>query len=143
MKSAYRDIEFPDITTADVAFVAHGKTLGEAFENSALAMFEIMVNTKDVKPRVERKLMAKGIDLKSLMFNFLNEMLVIVDSEGMVFSKFVVKVNEKEFTLSASCFGEKVSDKMETRTEVKAATYHKMDISRNEKGWKAMVILDI
>lgn len=143
MKTPYKGIEFPDITTADVAFIAHGKSLDEAFENSALAMFEVMVKTKDVKPKIEKKIKAKGIDLKSLMFNFLNELLIMVDSESMVFSKFKVVVDEKKFTLVASCFGEKVSDKIETRTEVKAATYHKMDISRNAKGWKAMVILDI
>lgn len=143
MNSLRKNIEFPDITTADVAFIARGKSLNQAFENSALAMFEIMVNTKDVKPKVEKKIKAKGIDLKSLMFNFLNELLVLVDSKGMVFSNFKIKVNEKNFTLVASCFGEKVSEKMETRTEVKAATYHQMAIEKEKKGWKAQVILDI
>ena len=41
-----KKFEYIDITTADVAFVAYGKDLNELFENAALAMFEVMVNTK-------------------------------------------------------------------------------------------------
>jgi SHS2 domain-containing protein len=140
-----KKFEFPDITTADVAFIAYGKDLNEVFENSALAMSEVMVNTKDVKPVIEKNISAKGIDLKSLLFNFLNEILVLVDSEGIVFSKFNVRVDEKSLTLDASCFGEKVNEKMETKTEVKAATYHKMIMEKDHKTktWKSQVILDI
>lgn len=136
--------KFIDITTADVAFVAYGKNLDELFANSALAMFEVMVNTKQIKPKVKREVKVKGNDLQSLLFNWLNQLLVYVDSKNLAFSEFNVKVDEKSLKLKAVCRGEKIDrEKHETRTEVKAATYHKMEVKKEKNRWKAQVILDI
>jgi len=135
--------KFLDITTADVAFEAYGKDLNELFANAALAMFEVMINTKQIEPKIERKVRIEGNDLQSLMFNWLNSLLVFVDSENLAFSKFEVRIDEEKLKLEAICKGEEIKrEKHETRTHVKAATYHQMEIKKN-KIWKAKVILDI
>ena len=136
--------EFVDITTADVAFVAYGKDLNELFENAALAMFEVMVNTRQIEEKVEEKVSVDGYDLESLMFNWLNELLYISDSKNMAFNKFIVKIDESNLRLEATCRGEVINPKKhETRTVVKAATYHQMKIWKENDIWKAQVILDI
>jgi len=136
--------EFVDITTADVAFIAYGKNLDELFSNAALAMFEIMINTKQIKPKVKKKLRTNGNDLESLMFNWLNALLVYVDGSNLAFNKFKVKVNEKRLSLAAECRGEKMnSKKHEIRTAVKAATYHKLEVNKANNYWKAKVIVDV
>lgn len=138
-----KKFEFLDITTADTCFVAYGKDLNELFANAALAMLEVIINTKQIKPAIKKEVDAKGIDLQSLMFNWLNELLVYVDAENLAFSEFDVKVDEKKLKLKAVCKGEKMNRKKhETRTHVKAATYHAMKIEKNEI-WRAKVILDI
>ena len=136
--------EFVDITTADVAFVAHGKDLDELIANSALAMFEVMVNTKQIKPKIGKKIKVRAEDLKSLLFSWLNELLVYVDGDNIAFSEFDVKVDEKKFELAANCKGEKIDRKKhETRTAVKSCTYHQMKVEKVKNEWKAQVILDI
>jgi SHS2 domain-containing protein len=56
------------------------------------------------------------------MFNWLNELLVYVDSENLAFSRFDIEVDEKKPQLSAECYGEHIDPMMhETRTVVKAA----------------------
>ena len=136
--------EFVDITTADIAFVAYGKSLSELFGNAAVAMFEIMINTRQVRPVVTEMIRVKGTDLESLMFNWLNALLVHVDGDGVAFSKFNVNLDEEKFSLSASCVGEKIDSKRhEVRTEVKAATYHKLEIKKEDGLWRARVIIDI
>jgi len=138
-----RKFKFIDITTADVAFEAYGRSLEKLFANAALAMFEVMINTKQVEPKIERKVEAQGNDLQSLMFSWLNSLLVFVDSENLAFSEFKVKVDEKNFKLEGICKGEEMNrEKHETRTHVKACTYHQMEIKKN-KIWKARIILDI
>jgi len=135
--------KFLDITTSDSAFEATGKDLNELFASSALAMFEVMINTKQIKPEVKREVKAQADDLKGLLFEWLNELLVFYGAENLAFSKFEVKIDEKNFKLDATCWGEQINpEKHETRAEVKAATYHKMKIEKNET-WKARVILDI
>ncbi len=139
-----KKFEFVDITTADVAFRAYGKDLSELFANSALAMFEVIIDTSQVKPKVSRKVKAKADDLQGLMFKWLNELLVFVDSESLAFSNFTVKVDEKKLSLSAVCKGERIdSAKHEVRTAVKAATYHKLEVKKVKGIWQAQVILDI
>ena len=134
---------FIDITTADVAFEAWGKDLNELFANAALAMFEVMVNTEKVEAKEVREIEVEGIDLESLLFNWLNELLFYYGSENLVFKKFEVEVDEKNFRLRAKAYGEKFDrEKHEPKTEVKSCTYHKLKIEKNEI-WKARVILDI
>jgi SHS2 domain-containing protein len=139
-----KKFEFVDITTADIAFVAYGKNLDELFSNAALAMFEVMINTKEIKQRISKKIKLKGNDLQSLMFNWLNELLVYVDGDNLAFSKFNVKVDEKKNELKAECKGEVMnSKKHEIKTGVKSATYHKLEVKKEEGIWKTQVILDI
>ena len=136
--------KFIDITTSDVAFIAYGKDLNELFANAALAMFEVMINSKQIEPKVERKVKVKGDDLLSLLFEWLNELLFYYGAENLAFSKFEVKVDEKNFGLAATCYGEKINpEKHETKTEVKACTMHKMKIEKVNNIWQAQVILDI
>ena len=136
--------KFVDITTADVAFLAYGEDLNELFANAALAMFEVMIDTKKIKPKVNREMKVNGNDLQSLMFNWLNELLVFVDSENLAFSQFDVKVDEKKLGLKAVCKGEKIDlKKHEVRANVKACTYHLMEIKKVKNTWQAQVILDI
>jgi len=138
-----KKFEFVDITTADVAFDAFGKNLEELFTNAALAFFEIMINTEQVKPKLKKEIKVDGDDLESLMFNWLNALLVYVDGENLAFSKFDVKIDEKKFNLDAICKGEEIDVKRhETRTAIKAATYHKLEIKK-DKFWQARVIVDI
>jgi SHS2 domain-containing protein len=138
-----RKFKFIDITTSDVAFEAYGRSLNELFANAALAMFEVMINTEQIKPRVLRKTEVKGNDLQSLLFNWLNGLLIFYGAENLAFSKFKVKIDEKNLELKAECLGEKIDpEKHETRTEVKACTYHLLEIKKN-KAFTARVILDI
>jgi len=136
--------KFLDITTADIAFEAYGKSLNELFANAALAMFEVMVNTKQIKPKIKKSVELKSIDLKGLLFSWLNKLLVFFGSENLAFSKFKVKIDKKNLSLKAECFGEKIDlKKHEVKTEVKACTYHKMKIEKIKDKWKAQIILDI
>lgn len=138
-----KKFEFLDITTADACFLAYGKDLNELFANSALAMFEVMINTKQIKPKVKKEVEVKARDLQGLLFSWLNELLVFYGAENLAFSKFEVKIDEKNLELKANCYGEKINPKKhETRNEVKAATMHKMEVKKN-KEWKAQVIVDI
>jgi len=139
-----KNFEFLDITTADAAFAAYGKNLNELFANAALAMFEVMVNTKKIKPKVDREVEIEAKDLCGLLFEWLNNLLIFYGSENLAFSKFNVKIDEKNFKLKAECFGERIDpEKHETKTEVKACTYHKMEIKKIKDKWRAQVIVDI
>ncbi|MFQ5648178.1 MAG: archease [Candidatus Aenigmatarchaeota archaeon] len=138
-----KKFEYPDITTSDVAFRAYGKDLAELFANSGLALMEVTVNTKQIKPKVMKHIILQARDLKALMFDWLSELIFFIDSENLALVKFELKVDEKALKLEGTAWGETMDpDRHETRTHVKACTYHKMEIKKN-KLWSAQVILDI
>jgi len=144
--SEEKKFEFPDITTSDSAFTAYGKSLNDVFCNAALALFETITNTKEIEAKEKRKIEVSGYDLKSLMYAWLSELLFISSSEHFVFSKFEVDIKKEgeNFLLNGECLGEKIDmKKHEIKTEVKAITYHKMEIKEKDNMWKAQVIVDI
>lgn len=137
-----------DITPADTAFVSYGKNLDEVFANAGFALFETISDTKNVEQKEKRTVEANGYDLKSLLFSWLSELLFLSSSEHFLFSKFDVKIKETDgenkYILNAECWGEEIDmKKHEMKTEVKAITYHKMEIKEENGSWKAQVIVDI
>lgn len=130
--------------TADIGFIVYGKNLNELFENAAIAMFEVMIDLKNVEERIERKIQIESNDLESLMYKWLNELLYFVDAENLAFSRFEVNINEKEYKLTATCKGEKINrNKHKIGTLVKACTYHQLKIWKENDTWKAKIIVDI
>ena len=126
--------EFFDVT-ADVGYRAYGKTLENAFENAAIAMFEVITDTSNVIPKIEKKIQLEAEDKYAILYDWLSELLFLHDSEYMVFSKFKVKICVKSKKVRRNTFlklqshGEEFDPKRhERRSEVKAVTYHMMDI---------------
>ncbi|MDI6725093.1 MAG: archease [Methanobacterium sp.] len=146
MKTSIKNkkFEFFDVT-ADVGYKAYGNTLEQAFENAALAMFEVMTDTSKVKPKIQKKIKIESEDEYALLYDWLSEFLFILDSEFLVFSKFKVKIEKKdsEYILEGMAWGEEFDPSIhESRAEVKAVTFHLMDVIM-ENGFMVKVILDI
>jgi SHS2 domain-containing protein len=139
-----KKFEFLDISTADVAAAAYGRTLNEVYANAALALMEVITDTRKVDEKKERTFEVRAHDWKSLMFNWLNDVLYASITEGMLFSKFRVDIDERTFVMKATAWGEKTDPKKhDMRGEVKAVTYHKMEIRKEGEYWRAQVIFDV
>ena len=99
--------------TADVMFEAYGKTLNELFENAALATQETQVDLKDVKGKIKRKINLKNKSIEMLLFDFLQELIFLKDSQYSLFSKFKINIkkNKDNFVLESEISGEKINPK--------------------------------
>jgi SHS2 domain-containing protein len=127
--------------TADIKFQAFGNSLNEVFENSALALIN-SIFSGDVKPVKKKKIKVKGKDLESLMYNFLEEFLFLIDAKKFIPSKVKVIIDEEGKKLEAELSGDSVGN-YQIDTGVKAITYHDMFIQRIGKRWIAQVVLDV
>lgn len=133
-----------DIAIADAAFEAYGDSLEELFESCALATFEVMVDTKNVKPEQKEEIKVKGSNLEDLLFDFISELIYLKDAHRVFFSKFDLHIKkDKEYALDGAVWGEKIDyQTQEIRRDVKAITYHMLEVKKIDQGWKAQVILD-
>lgn len=123
--------EYFDVT-ADIGFKAYGKTLNEAFENAGLAIFNIISDTENITPSKEISFEITSEDEVSLLYDYLEELLFNHEVEFMLFSEFNVQIDEN-LNLKATINGEEINwDKHERKTEIKAITFHKMDVKKTE-----------
>lgn len=130
--------------TADIGIKAYGRDLNEAFENAALAVFEVMTDTSKVEPKESREIEIDGMDLENLLYRWIESLLVYYDSELLLFGKFKVKIDLENLRLNAIAWGEKFNpDKHERRTVVKAMTYHEMSILKTNNGYELTFVVDI
>ena len=133
--------------TADVYIRAYGKTMEEAYENSALAMFEVMTDTDKIAQTKQENLGVEAEDQYALLYNWLEALLVKFETEGMLFSKFEItdwKETEENFRFKAKVWGEKFdAQKHPQKVGVKAVTYHRMMIIREKDSAVLEFILDI
>lgn len=125
--------------TADVQLHSWGSTLAEAFESSAIAMFGYMteLDTVTIDDSLSFEFEAKGHDMQSLLFSFLDELLFNFSCEPFMCCKDVriQEFDEANFTIKAIGRGEVFDlSKHPQGTEVKAITYSAMQIETN---WKA------
>ena len=118
--------------TADIGFKAYGKTLNEAFENAGLAIFNIISDTDGIAPSNEISFEVTSEDDVSLLYDFLEELLFYHEVEFMLFSEFHVEI-DRDFHLNATIKGEAINwDKHERKTEIKAITFHKMEVKKTD-----------
>ncbi len=133
--------------TADVYIRAHGKTMEEAYENAALAMFEVMTDTDKTVQMQEETLEVEAEDQYALLYNWLEALLVKFETENMLFSKFQItnwEETDENFKFKAKIWGEKFDpQKHPQMVGVKAVTYHRMVIIRERDRVVLEFILDI
>ncbi|MEM3754747.1 MAG: archease [Candidatus Bathyarchaeia archaeon] len=131
---------------SDAYIMAYGKTLNEAFENAAIAMFNVMTDIDLVEPKIEDEVEVKAKDEYELLYNWLETLLIKFDIDNMLYSKFnVYEIQKKleEFVLKAKVYGEPFDiNKHTSKVEVKAVTYHQMEILK-KNSYILKFILDL
>ncbi|MEM2364829.1 MAG: archease [Candidatus Bathyarchaeia archaeon] len=134
--------------SGDAYIEAWGRTLEEAFEAAALALFDVMADTASIRPIAEDRFEVEGDDLEALLYGWLEALLVKFDVDHMLYSKFEVRISpmgpDGGYRLSGRALGEVYDPKRHmARMEVKAVTYHRMEILRSEDGAKVRFLLDL
>jgi SHS2 domain-containing protein len=138
-ETRFRYIEHP----SDVGFEAYGATLEELFANAALAMYSFMTDVEEIEEAEEREVTVQAEDLYSLMFDWLDELLFLFESESLVMKHFEMTVNESEFSITGTCQGGKFDpERHEAGIIIKAVTYNMMEVKKNAQ-WHARVVLDV
>jgi len=133
--------------TADAYIVAYGTTLEEAFENAALATFEVMTDTSKIAQTIEDSVEVEAHDEQALLYTWLEQLLINFETKGNLYSDFKISKIEKTpegFKLKAKIRGEPYNPaKHPQKVGVKAVTYHLMEINRKPNNASVKFILDI
>ncbi len=132
--------------TADAKFKAYGNDLAEAFKNSAYATFNILTDTKKIKGKTEKELIVRAKKKTTLLYDFLDELLFLLDSEGFLLHEITdleIRENDGMFHLECTFNGDIFSNKYEVSGNIKSVTYNEMEIDEKKDNVMVQVVVDI
>jgi SHS2 domain-containing protein len=133
--------------TTDAYIEAVGETLEEAFQFAGMALVDTMCLVDSISPKVTERIEATGRDEVTLLYDWLESILLKFELNGMVYSQFKVAPIAKTtpgLRVKAEVSGEKYDrQKHGTKVEVKAVTYHKMEVVRERDHTILRFILDL
>ena len=134
--------------TADIEFIAYGKTLGVLFRNSVLALLSAMSDTKLVgKDKAKPKsfiISTKAMDASNAIWYLLQDILSKIDALGVTgFNAEITKFSNKKDQVSVACKIFYKETKKYPRFDVKAVTPHDLAIKREKGVYKVKITLDV
>ena len=129
--------------TADLAAKIYGHNIQELFENAAFAMFDMMADLGGIKAQETVKIDVKGPDTESLLVSWLNEILYAAYIKKMLFTEFRV-LSLEDNKLSAEAKGGRIKEGAgPVRHEIKAATYHDLEIKESDGECEVTIVFDV
>lgn len=141
----YRFLE--DAFTADVGFVACGKTLEECFAAAAEATLEVMLaNVGGLQLRLRRRVHVDAEALDLALLRFLEELVYHKDAEQILLRPTSVRITQCDngWMVDAILEGEGIDPaRHQLSADVKAVTLHRLNVQQRDGGWEATVVLDI
>jgi len=129
--------------TADLGLRVRARNLNGLFRDAAMGLFAMVVEeVPRGRKASSREISVRGRRYDYLLFDWLNELLYVFDTERLLLGNFEVEVSESGIvaTLSAWPWDERFDRPLR---EVKAITYHGLRVEPVEDGWLAELIVDI
>ncbi len=132
--TGFREVEH----TADWEVEAWAGDLPGLFEQAARGMYALSGIRLEAGPRRRVSLVIEGEDAEGILVKFLSELLFLEEQEGLGFDTFDLTLEDKR--LKADLEGAPIAacDK-----EIKAVTFHRMNIRPTEKGYRVNVVFDV
>ena len=133
---------------ADVGVRGSGSTPEEAFEGAAQALFRLLAeDASAVSPDREEHFECFAAGLEDLLVAYLNELISLADTNGLVFGRFAVRIEDtpdRRFRLSARAWGEPIDPARHRSTVLpKGATYTALRVGRQDGCWVAQCVVDV
>jgi len=129
---------------ADQGIRGYGSTLEQAFQEIAKALEKVMVDTETIENKLQHEVEVKGEDQESLLIQWLNELLILFDTEKTIYKDFEVEINKEKNKLKGIAKGEKYNPKKHGPGEiVKAITYNELKIEKKGDRWMVQCVVDL
>ena len=119
----------------DAIIEVTANNLKEAFEIAGISVIETILDISKVDENNSRKLIVKGKDLKYLLYNWLEEMVILTITDGFAGKRILLEITKNgNYQIDAEIFGEAIDlRKHDFKVEIKSPTFHEMEIKQNDK----------
>lgn len=126
--------------TGDVKIKVYGSTKEELFKNALEGMEAILKSKTKNKRSKTRKFEVRSSDVNALLVDFLNE----INYLRQVNKEMYMEVEFKNFSDNEAEGIVRGFEIYEFGEDIKAVTFHELDIRQNEKGeWETNIVFDV
>jgi SHS2 domain-containing protein len=133
--------------TADVGFEIEAPTLEDLFDETRRALLMTMFERPPERGEEERPVRLSAADLEILLVRWINELVYCIQGAGFVPVHAEIQIREADegsFFLEALLAGAPLElESYGWQGEIKSATFHGLDVTQGNEGWRAQVILDV
>ena len=107
--------------------------LKNAFKIAGISVIETILDISKVEEKESKQIIVKGKDLKYLLYNWLEEIIILTITDGFAGKRILLEISEEdEWKIIAEIFGEDVNlSKHGFKVEIKSPTFHDMRIEQN------------
>jgi len=119
----------------DAIIEVTASNLEEAFQIAGISVIETILDISKVEEEYSKNLIVRGRDLRYLLYNWLEEMIILTITEGFAGKKIQLEISkDTEYKIKAEIHGESIDlKKHEFKVEIKSPTFHEMEIKQNDK----------
>ena len=125
--------------TADWSIRVWAEDLAGLLTESARGMYTLSNAEQGEGAKTKRELSLEAVDAESLLVEFLEELLYLSESEGLIFDQFDI-LEIKETKLNAMMEGRAL--RLQEK-EIKAVTFHNLAIRESERGLEVEIVFDV
>ena len=129
--------------TADVGVKISADHPHELFATAAFAMFDIVTDIGRVEGRQRQKVCIQGADWPDLMVNWLRELLFLWSARQMLFKTCEMRTLSEHALDAEIWFDTYDPVRHIIKEELKAVTYHQIQVRQDTQGWQARIIFDV
>ena len=128
---------------ADIGVRGFGATLGEAYEQAALALSGVVTDVESIRPRQSVEIACAAGDRELLLVDWLNALIYEMAVRRMLFGRFDVTLTSEGLTAKAA--GETIDvARHRPAVEPKGATYTALAVAQQADGsWLAQCVVDV
>jgi SHS2 domain-containing protein len=124
--------------TGDIGVVARAPTLEELFAECARAMFSVLAESESSAQSQAESFVVAGADPAEELRDFLSELLYRFSAERKMYVAFTPGQGSV-----AAAWEPYDATRHPLRTELKAVTYHQLEVVREGNLWRGRVIFDV
>ena len=128
---SYRHLEH----STDAIIEVTAPNLTTAFEVAGKSVVETIIDPSKIEEKTMKHLSIKVKDLRYLLYNWLEEVIILTITDGFAVKRISVKIeNNQEYKIQAELFGEEIDIKKHGfKVEIKSPTFHEMDIHEGDQ----------
>ncbi len=129
--------------TADFGLEIFGRSASDLFEQAARALTDLLTDPAVLTEQRRHTLDIEGSDWEDLLINWLRELLYLYNGENQfVAGVDVISIEPTRLRAEVATEDYRMGHH-EIRNEIKAVTYHQLEVRTDDDGWRARVIFDV